>query len=96
MIQSGVIHLSVQMPGWTLNTGNGDRTFLSPDIGFLPPFGSPPRVLVALSGVDADHNANVRVIVEAVEIENDEFNIRVNTWADTSLHSVQVTFLAYD
>jgi hypothetical protein len=96
MIQSGVIHLSAQMQGWTLNTGTGDRTFLSPDIGFQPPFGSPPKVLVALAGIDAEHAANLRVIIEAVEIENDEFNIRVNTWADTSIHSVQVAFIAHD
>lgn len=96
MIRSGVMQFGAGHPGWTLNAGNGFRTFVSPDVAFQPPFGSTPTVMLALSGVDAEHTANVRVTLELAEVENDEFNIRVNTWADTMLHSVQVSFIAFD
>ena len=97
MIQTGVASFDQgSTPRWNLNSGTGDRSFESVDIGFPQPFAAPPNVAVALSGVDGEHNVNLRVWVEAVDVEGHEFNIRIHTWADTLLYLVRVTWIAFD
>ena len=96
MIRSGTFQFGTGLPGWTLNAGAGYRSFVSPDITFPSPFGSPPTVVLALSGLDAEHTANVRVSLDLAEVESDEFNLRVNTWDDSIIHSVVVTYIAFD
>ena len=96
MIQSGTVYFDSGWNGWTLNNGNGPRTFVSPDISFQPPFGTPPIVVLALMGIDSHATTNVRVRVELAEAENDEFNIAVHTWDDTIVHGVGVSWIAYD
>ena len=83
-------------PGWTLNTGSGFRQFRSPDIKFNPPFTTPPTVALALSGIDGDRTTNLRVQLEASDVEADEFNVIVTTWDDSLVHQVWVTWIAYD
>jgi hypothetical protein len=97
MIQTGVSALSyVTSPDWNLNAGAGERIFQSPDIPFNPPFSAPPQVALALSGIDSDPAANLRVELYPHDVERDEFNIMVKTWADTVLYGVWVTWIAYD
>jgi hypothetical protein len=96
MIQTGVAEFGPRTQGWSLNTGTGLRSFRSPDIGFQPPFPAPPKMALALSGIDSDRATNLRVIVEPYDVEADEFNILVRTWDDTVLHSVLVTWIACD
>jgi hypothetical protein len=96
MIQTGAVDFNVHTSGWTLGAGAGDRSFVSPDIPFDPPFGTPPHVAVAISGVDAAQSANLRLFVETSDVEAGEFNIVVSTWDDTLVFGVRITWIAYD
>jgi hypothetical protein len=96
MIQTGVAEFDPQTQGWMLNTGTGERSYRSPDIAFQPPFSAPPKIALALSGIDSDRATNLRVVLEPYDVEAEEFNIVVRTWDDTVLHSVQVTWIACD
>ena len=96
MIQTGSINYGVHTPEWNLLTGTGDRSFRPADIAFDPPFDTTPKVVLSLAGVDNDAGANLRVALEAYDIEPGEFSLRIFTWADTRLYSVAVTWLAHD
>jgi H-type lectin domain-containing protein len=96
MIQSGVLDYGPKTDGWTLGSGSGVRTYVSPDIKFNPAFTAPPRIALALSGLDTEHTTNVRVTLEPADVEADEFNIAVRTWGDSLIYSVLVTWLAFD
>lgn len=96
MIQTGMIDYGPQTQGWNLGSGTGVRQFVSPDIAFQPPFVTPPRIALAISGLDSEHSTNLRVTVESSDIEADEFNIVIRTWDDSLVYSVVVTWIAYD
>jgi hypothetical protein len=96
MIQTGVIDFGPQTSGWNLGAGTGQRSFTSQDIGFNPPFGVAPAIALALSGIDSDHATNLRLTLNPYDVQANEFNIQINTWDDTLLYSVVVTWIAYD
>jgi hypothetical protein len=81
-------------PGeWHLNSGIGERRF-HVTIKFPEPFTTPPRVAVALTGVDASNTTNLRVFIAAQDIEAHEFDLAVNTWDNTILHGVNGVWIA--
>ena len=103
MIQSGTI----EFPGtgviagtttgsWPLDNGQGDRTFRTQDIAFPIQFAQPPRVSLSIAGIDANAQTNLRIRLTAEDVQQDEFNIRVNTWADTQIYSLVVAWVAHD
>ncbi len=106
MIQSGIIELgdgAADSPEWTLNVpgpegseGGAPRTSRSLDIPFKVPFELPPRIIVALAVIDAEHQFNLRVTVSAEEVQAEEFNIRVTTFGDSLIYSVLVSWIAHD
>ena len=96
MMQAGVFQFHPQLSGWNLSSGTGPRSFRSPDIGFQPPFSGTPQILLAISGIDSEHTTNLRVTLNLEDVEPEEFNIVVNTWDDTILYSLNVTWLAFD
>jgi hypothetical protein len=105
VIQSGMIELS---PGtmvnpltgtagnWTLNSGQGQRTFKTWDIQFPQPFTQTPTVRVSLAGIDADGQFNTRLQLTTEDVQADEFNIRVTTWDDSIVYAVWVSWIAHD
>lgn len=97
MIRSGTAAFTYVTPdiNWNLNTGSGSRTFTSPDIPIGPGFSTPPTVVVQLGGIDVGNAANLRIQIGATDVENDEFNLVVNTWADSIIYGVWVTWIAY-
>jgi len=96
MFQTGKVFYGVDSPGWNLHTATGERRFRSPDIAFGPPFGTPPKVALALAGVDAEHATNLRLMLDAEDVEPGEFNIVVSTWEDSLVYNVLVTWIASD
>ena len=97
MIQTGLVGLGYSAtPGWNLNVGSGERSFISTDVPFDPPFASPPKVALALGGVDSGHDRNLRIILTPHDVDVREFNIRINTWGDTMIFQVWVTWIAFD
>jgi hypothetical protein len=96
MIQSGVQQFGfATSSGWTLNAGSGGRAFHSPDIKFNPPFNTPPKIALAISGIEGTQTA-LRVNLETTDVEADEFNIVISTWNDSLIEQVIVTWIAYD
>lgn len=96
MIRSGTLWCGTESPGWNLDSGFGDRTFRALDVTFETPFEVPPKVLLALGGIDSAHMTNLRVVAEAYDIEPGEFSVRVRTWDDTIVYNVQIAWLAHD
>jgi hypothetical protein len=96
MMQMGAFEFQPQAAGWNLSSGTGPRSFRSPDIKFQLPFNGTPQILLALSGIDSEHTTNLRLTVRPDDVEPDEFNIIVSTWDDSIIHSVMVTWLAFD
>ena len=96
-MQSGVASYGYLTPeiDWKLNTGSGSRSFTSPDIKFPTPFSRTPTVIVALYGVDEDRSANLRLTVTTAHVEPDEFNVVFNTWGDSVIYTVWVSWIAY-
>jgi hypothetical protein len=96
MIQSGTLHFNVETRGWDLAMGAGERWLEAPDVPFETPFSSAPKVALALTGVDADQTTNLRLNIEAFDIEAHEFSVRISTWDDTLVYAVWVTWIAHD
>ena len=104
MIKSGTIRLPFDdtMTGlhgtWDLEAGTGPRSYVSPDIPFDPPlprFGSPPHVVVSLTGFEATAGPpSIELFVETVQAE--EFNIHVRVSGNCTLSWVWVTWVAND
>jgi H-type lectin domain. len=78
---------------WHLNSGTGHRRFRE-TIKFPEPFTTPPRVAVALTGVDSSNTTNLRIWIEAQDIETHEFDLLVNTWDDTIIYGVSGVWIA--
>jgi hypothetical protein len=83
-------------PDWNLNTGSGMRRWHSPDIKFQPPFTNPPTIALALSGIEGEQTTSLRVHLDTLDVEADEFNIVISTWDDSVVRQVWVTWIAYD
>jgi hypothetical protein len=81
---------------WKLNQGEGERSFVSPDISFGGHFGFPARLVLALAGVDADAQFNLRLRLTVHDVEAEEFNIGVHTWGDSIIYNVFVAWMAFD
>jgi hypothetical protein len=96
-IQAGTVGYGYTTPGinWTLASGSGARSFTSPDIAFPTAFSTTPTVIVALYGVDAANSANLRLTVATADVETGEFNVVFNTWADSVIYTVWVSWIAF-
>jgi hypothetical protein len=108
MIQSGTIHFGVDAeasPNWALHISpDGDETqplwrsteFRTPDLPFAQAFAGTPTVVLSLAGIDSDHQFNLRLRLDAEDVQPDEFNIRISTWGDTLIYHVWVNWIAYE
>jgi len=92
------------MPGtWDLNVGNGSRSYMSADIQFdqfaIPgsttPFSYPPNVVLSLAGISGIGGVP-SVVVQAQNVQAEEFNIYVEVYGDFTLVSLWVTWIATD
>jgi hypothetical protein len=93
-VLSSVVVLGASLEGWSLLDPNGaDRTFRYP-VHFNQAFSFPPVVQVGLVGVDASKDDNLRVRVRAVDITANGFSLEAETWLNTKLWSVEVSWLA--
>lgn len=96
MMQSGTALLGTASPGWNLGSGTESREFQSPDVRFDQPFGSPPKIILALGGIEAPTGRPVRFLLQAADVEAGEFSIKVATWADSAITAIWVSWLAHD
>jgi len=83
---------------WTLHTGSGARNY--PLIVRFDPihkFPEPPRIMLSITGFDGlnELNAVNRILVTAKNVTTEGFEILVQTWANTTVHTVWVDWLAF-
>ena len=76
-----------------MNSGTGERDFRT-TIKFQEVFTSPPKLAVALTGVDFNNSANSRILIYAEDIEAHEFDLVVHTWEDTKIAGVSGVWIA--
>jgi H-type lectin domain-containing protein len=84
-----------QWPNGPMWTGNGPRSVVKTVTFPAGSFGSPPQVTGAISSLDSGNAANTRVTVNILNITATKFDIKVDTWADTKLAQVGVSWVAY-
>ncbi len=73
--------------------GEGDRA-VEVEVQFDAPYLTPPAVQVALSGIDATHEQNLRCQVTAKEITNSGFTMVMSTWGDTRIARASSSWMA--
>jgi H-type lectin domain len=79
-MQTGIFYFSqaTDPAEWHLWSGTGQRKFRA-TIKFPEPFNTPPRIAVALTGVDSSNATNLRIVIAAQDVETDEFDLVVTT-----------------
>ena len=77
-----------------MRRGHGERSFIG-HIDFNKKYESIPYVLTSLSALDAGDNRNIRISVNAFNITTTGFDIKIYTWADTSIYYVRVSWISF-
>lgn len=93
---SAVVVLDASLEGWSLldpALALGPRVFRQ-DVLFARPFSSAPVVHVGIVGLDVTKDHNLRVRVRAVDIGAGGFALEAETWLNTEIWSVEVSWLA--
>lgn len=99
MIQSGFRHCGFNYMGvwdtdWPLFGLDGGRAW-STQITFLSEFENAPDVVLSISGfsmIDGDFS---KLLVNTGEITTEFFYLVVQTWGNTQIHGVSVSWIAY-
>jgi hypothetical protein len=94
-VLSAAIVLGTSLEGWSLldPSNDSDRSFRY-RVAFNQAFSAPPVVHVGIVGLDASEDANLRVRVRAVDITATGFVVEAETWLNTRLWSVEISWLA--
>ena len=98
-IESGMVMLAhKKLP--SLLTGRPSETYtprglIGERITFERPFLEPPRVVVALAGVDAGKDENLRIWIDLGEIQKDGFQYNFRTWSDTKIYHARMHWIAF-
>ena len=95
-IQTGEYTASFPCGQHYMNKDEGVRTFTQ-HINFEKKYEAIPRVMVSLSTLDACtfNNKNVRVKVNATNIDTSGFDVQIITWFNSSLFEVKVSWISY-
>jgi hypothetical protein len=92
---SAIEILDSSLEGWTLlePTPAASRTYRQ-EVTFVRPFSVPPIVQVGIVGLDVSNADNIRVRVRAVDILPTGFALQAETWLNTRIWSVELSWLA--
>ena len=92
---SAVVVLDSSLDGWSLlePAAEGRRSFRRL-ITFDAAFSAPPLVHLGVVGLDASKDDNLRLSVRAEDITAQGFTLSVETWLNTKIWSVEVSWLA--
>ena len=92
---SAVVVLDSTLDHWELlEPAGGVRRSCRQTVLFERQFSTPPLVHVGLVGIDASKDDNLRVSLRAEDITEYGFVLRVETWLNTKIWSVEVSWLA--
>ncbi len=93
-LQTGIVPVNKDMPGWKLLDGDGVRSHEVPVV-FAVPFYDYPTVRVMLSGFDLLDGANHRLAVFPTKVTKAGFTLVFHTWANTRGWSAAATWMAH-
>ena len=79
---------------YNLDTNTGERS-TTIEINYLKPYDVKPKVIVSVTQIDADKEANSRYNVEVLSVSRDGFTVKIKTWADSKIFSISGYWLAY-
>jgi hypothetical protein len=92
---SAIVVLDSSLAGWSLLEPVPDeRRSFRQTILFERPFSAPPVVQVGVVGIDASKDDNLRFSLRAEQIGADGFTLSVETWLNTKIWSVEISWLA--
>lgn len=94
-VLSAVAVLDSSLAGWQLLDvpATSSRKFQY-RVVFERPFAAPPLVHLGVTGLDVSKDDNLRVRVRALDIDSDGFLIEAETWLNTKIWCVEVSWLA--
>ncbi len=90
----GQFTAGAETEGWNLNEGNGVRS-VQIMVLFDKPFESAPTVTLGVTGFDISNEKGVRLTVKVEKVTIAGFVIRVTTWADSKIFSVNGDWFAF-
>jgi hypothetical protein len=90
---SAVVPMDSTAPDWTLQSSTGPRSYAR-EVAFASPFSAPPVVHLGIVGVDSSRDHNLRLRVRAESITANGFTIVVETWWETAIYGIDVSWLA--
>eukprot|EP01112_Ceratiomyxa_fruticulosa_P015255 TRINITY_DN4461_c0_g1_i1.p1 TRINITY_DN4461_c0_g1~~TRINITY_DN4461_c0_g1_i1.p1 ORF type:complete len:406 (+),score=98.20 TRINITY_DN4461_c0_g1_i1:106-1323(+) len=93
-VELGSLNFLKNTPGYSLNEGSGDRTTQQP-LDFAKEFTDVPKVITALKMIDADHEKDVRIKSQALDITTKNAKLEVGTWLDSAIYGLHLNWLAY-
>jgi len=92
---SAVVVLDSTLEDWSLlEPAGGLRRSVRRPVVFERKFSALPLVHVGVVGIDASKDDNLRLSVRAESITENGFVLRVETWLNTKIWSVEVSWLA--
>lgn len=92
---SSVVVLDSSLEGWSLlDPGSEGERGARRHVSFNQSFSTPPVVQVGIVGLDVSNHDNLRVRVRATDITPDGFMLEAETWWNTKIWSVDVSWLA--
>ena len=90
-VQSGEVEMGLSDP---IPGDNSSRGHVNGRVDFPEPFVQVPEVIAAISLVDHDHDANLRLDLQVKEIDATGFNYGFVTWADTRIYFAKFRWMA--
>ncbi len=94
-ILSAVAVLDHTLDGWTLlDVPDTKPRTCRLEVKFEQPFASPPLVQLGIVGLDVSNRDNLRVRVRALDITKAGFTLEAETWFNTEIWMVSVSWLA--
>ena len=97
-MSSAIVSFDQFTPGWTLAESDDEvtdqpRRFIS-KVNFDTPFAGLPLVHIGIAGFDMDQRDSARLSVRADNISTTGFQITLQTWQNSRVYEVEVSWLA--
>lgn len=93
-MQAGSWSVNQSVSGFALDKNNGERA-VTIEIRFENPFIKKPKVILSVTQLDADKEANIRYNAEVLSISRDGFTIKFRTWSDSKIFSASGYWFAH-
>ena len=93
-IQNGNFYQNYWQTGDVFERGCGPRTHTY-TISFGRSFCKVPSVTASINALDTEHATNLRIKAFVDNVTATSFNINFNTWAETRIYAVGISYVAF-